>query len=109
MSMDSLAHLHMVSAYELMHETKASPLMLSGKMEGLELRTLKENGTMISYDLNYRPSLWKDIGGSDKAIEVNREIANYVDVMLGSGKILFVTQHDINQGRNFPIYPYGTI
>ncbi|UCE53131.1 MAG: sugar kinase [Desulfobacterales bacterium] len=48
------------------------------------MQVAKANGTMISYDLNYRPSLWKDIGGSDKAIEVNREIAKYVDVMLGN-------------------------
>jgi 2-dehydro-3-deoxygluconokinase len=44
----------------------------------------KENNTIVSYDLNYRPSLWKAIGGSEKAIEVNREIAKYVDVMLGN-------------------------
>ena len=41
-------------------------------------------GTIISYDLNYRPSLWKDIGGQQKAQEVNRNIAGYVDVMIGN-------------------------
>jgi 2-dehydro-3-deoxygluconokinase len=41
-------------------------------------------GTVVSYDLNYRPSLWKTIGGLDKAQEVNREIAKYVDVMIGN-------------------------
>ncbi|MCP4450552.1 MAG: sugar kinase, partial [Planctomycetes bacterium] len=41
-------------------------------------------GTMVSYDLNYRASLWKDIGGKAKAIEVNRAIAPYVDVMIGN-------------------------
>jgi 2-dehydro-3-deoxygluconokinase len=44
----------------------------------------REAGTIISYDLNYRPSLWKDIGGQAKAQEINREIAAYVDVMLGN-------------------------
>ncbi len=44
----------------------------------------KKYGTVISYDLNYRASLWKDIGGQDKARQVNREIANYVDVMIGN-------------------------
>lgn len=39
---------------------------------------------MISYDLNYRPSLWKEFGGHAKAQEVNREIAKYVDVMIGN-------------------------
>jgi len=44
----------------------------------------KKHGTIISYDLNYRPSLWKSIGGKEKAQEVNRELAQYVDVMLGN-------------------------
>lgn len=44
----------------------------------------KKNGTVVSYDLNYRASLWKDIGGQEKAKEVNRAIAPYVDVMLGN-------------------------
>ena len=35
----------------------------------------KKYGTVVSYDLNYRPSLWKAIGGQAKAQEVNREIA----------------------------------
>lgn len=47
-------------------------------------KTAKKNGTIVSYDLNYRPSLWKAIGGSEKAIEVNREIVKYVDVMIGN-------------------------
>ena len=41
-------------------------------------------GTKISYDLNYRPSLWKAIGGQAKAQEVNTAIAPYVDVMIGN-------------------------
>ncbi|MCL2052199.1 MAG: sugar kinase [Lachnospiraceae bacterium] len=44
----------------------------------------KKHGTIVSYDLNYRPSLWKDIGGKAKAQEVNKEIAKYVDVMIGN-------------------------
>src|SRR4051812_37100395 len=44
----------------------------------------KQYGTLISYDLNYRPSLWKSIGGQKRAQEVNREIAKYVDVMIGN-------------------------
>ncbi len=44
----------------------------------------KKNKTVISYDLNYRPSLWKARGGTEKAIEVNRKIAEYVDVMIGN-------------------------
>ncbi len=44
----------------------------------------KKYGTVISYDLNYRPSLWKSIGGIEKAQEVNRRLAPYVDVMIGN-------------------------
>ena len=44
----------------------------------------KKYNTIISYDLNYRPSLWKAIGGQQKAQEVNRRIARYVDVMIGN-------------------------
>ncbi|MCQ2462156.1 MAG: sugar kinase [Clostridia bacterium] len=48
------------------------------------VKAAKKYGTVVSYDLNYRPSLWKDIGGQEKAQQVNREIAKYVDVMLGN-------------------------
>ncbi len=48
------------------------------------MRCAKENGTVISYDLNFRPSLWKEYGGTARAKEVNREIAKYVDVMIGN-------------------------
>jgi 2-dehydro-3-deoxygluconokinase len=44
----------------------------------------KKHGTIISYDLNYRPSLWKSIGGKAKAQEVNKRLAQYVDVMIGN-------------------------
>ena len=47
-------------------------------------RTAKKHGTVVSYDLNYRPSLWKGFGGLDKCREINREIAQYVDVMIGN-------------------------
>ena len=48
------------------------------------LKKAKEYGTITSYDLNYRASLWKSIGGVGRAREVNREIAKYVDVMIGN-------------------------
>jgi 2-dehydro-3-deoxygluconokinase len=44
----------------------------------------RKHGTIISYDLNYRDSLWKSIGGKKRATEVNRELASYVDVMIGN-------------------------
>src|SRR5262245_44695509 len=42
------------------------------------------HGTVVSYDLNYRPSLWKAVGGPARAQQVNRGLARYVDVMLGN-------------------------
>ena len=48
------------------------------------LKAAKKYGTVTSYDLNYRPSLWKSIGGLERAREVNREMAKYVDVMIGN-------------------------
>jgi 2-dehydro-3-deoxygluconokinase len=44
----------------------------------------QKHGTIVSYDLNYRPSLWKSIGGQEKCREVNRRIAKNVDVMIGN-------------------------
>ena len=44
----------------------------------------KKHGTVVSYDLNYRPSLWKSIGGQEKAREMNHKIAPYIDVMMGN-------------------------
>lgn len=48
------------------------------------VKAAKKYGTIVSYDLNYRSSMWKSIGGKSKAMEVNREIAKYVDVMIGN-------------------------
>jgi 2-dehydro-3-deoxygluconokinase len=48
------------------------------------VQAAKKHGTIVSYDLNYRPSLWKSIGGQKRAQEVNKEIAKHVDVMIGN-------------------------
>ena len=48
------------------------------------VQAAKKHGAIVSYDLNYRPSLWKAVGGQKRAREVNQEIAKYVDVMLGN-------------------------
>ena len=47
------------------------------------VQVAKKHGTVVSYDLNYRPSLWRSIGGQAKAQEVNRAIAPFIDVMIG--------------------------
>jgi 2-dehydro-3-deoxygluconokinase len=48
------------------------------------MQAARKHGAVISYDLNYRDSLWRSIGGKKRAQEVNRRIAAYVDVMLGN-------------------------
>ncbi|HLK04991.1 MAG TPA: sugar kinase [Candidatus Acidoferrum sp.] len=48
------------------------------------MQAARKHGTIVSYDLNYRDSLWKSIGGKKKAQEVNRKLAPYVDVMIGN-------------------------
>jgi len=48
------------------------------------MEAARKHGAIISYDLNYRESLWKAIGGKKRAQEVNRRLAPLVDVMLGN-------------------------
>lgn len=48
------------------------------------VKAAKKYDTIVSYDLNYRPSLWNYIGGIKKAQEINKEIAKYIDVMIGN-------------------------
>jgi 2-dehydro-3-deoxygluconokinase len=43
----------------------------------------KRNGVVVSYDCNYRPSLWKNAGGRQGASDVNRMLAPFVDVLFG--------------------------
>lgn len=60
---------------------------LSDTTPGLVIEAVqaaRKHGTIVSYDLNYRPSLWKSIGGQKRAQEVNKEIAKHVDVMIGN-------------------------
>ena len=48
------------------------------------MEAAKKHGTIVSYYLNYRDSLWRSIGGQERAIAVNRELAPLVDVMIGN-------------------------
>ena len=56
----------------------------------------RRHGTVVSYDLNYRPSLWKSIGGLERAQAVNRRIARQVDVMIGN-------EEDFTACLGFPV------
>lgn len=59
--------------------SETTPLVAKEAME-----FAKRSGTVVSYDLNYRASLWKSIGGKVKAQEVNRTLAPFIDVILGN-------------------------
>ena len=48
------------------------------------MQAAHKHGTIVSYDLNYRASLWKTLGGKEQAQEVNRKIAPFIDVMIGN-------------------------
>lgn len=69
--------LHTGGIYAALSETAAETALAA-------VQAAKRHGTVVSYDLNYRPSLWKSIGGQAKAQQVNRELAGYVDVMIGN-------------------------
>ena len=69
--------LHTGGIFAALSETSAQTVLAA-------VTAAKRHGTVVSYDLNYRPSLWKSIGGQAKAQEVNRAIAPHVDVMIGN-------------------------
>ena len=69
--------LHTGGIFAALSETTAEVILEA-------VQAAQKHGTIVSYDLNYRPSLWKSIGGQAKCREVNREIAKYVDVMIGN-------------------------
>lgn len=60
------------------------------------MEAARRHGTIVSYDLNYRESLWKSIGGQAKAVQVNRELAPLVDVMIGN-------EEDFTAALGFPV------
>jgi 2-dehydro-3-deoxygluconokinase len=74
---DGARWLHTGGIFAALSET--TPLVAKEAMAAA-----RKHGTIVSYDLNYRASLWKSIGGRKRAQEVNRQLAAYVDVMLGN-------------------------
>ena len=71
--------------------SETTPLVARESMEAA-----KKAGTIVSYDLNYRASLWKSNGGMPKAREVNRRLALLADVMLGN-------EEDFTAALGFPV------
>lgn len=69
--------LHTGGIYAALSDTSAATTLAA-------VQAARRHGTVVSYDLNYRPSLWKAVGGQRRAQEVNRQIAPFVDVMIGN-------------------------
>lgn len=47
------------------------------------MEAARKHGAIVSYDLNYRASLWQASGGQARADAVNRELLPLVDVLFG--------------------------
>ncbi len=47
------------------------------------MKAAKESGAIVSYDLNYRASLWQERGGIEAANALNHELLEYADVVFG--------------------------
>jgi len=74
---DGVRWLHTGGIFAALSTTSAAIALEAAK-------AAKKHGTIVSYDLNYRPSLWKANGGEAAAQKVNQELASYVDVMFGN-------------------------
>jgi 2-dehydro-3-deoxygluconokinase len=88
-SIDGVRWFHTGGIFCALSET--TPLVAQEAMEAA-----RRSGAIVSYDLNYRASLWKSIGGKSKAQEVNRRLAPLVDVMLGN-------EEDFTAALGFPV------
>ncbi|WP_134741227.1 sugar kinase [Nocardioides sp. 503] len=74
----------------------------------------QRHGTVVSFDLNYRPSLWAGIGGSDYARDVNTRLASHVDVMIGNeedftASLGFDVEHVDEHLRTLPIDSFAAM
>lgn len=59
--------------------SESTPLVAADAMDAA-----RKHGTPVSFDLNYRDSLWKSIGGKVRAQQVNRDLVKKVDLLLGN-------------------------
>jgi len=62
--------------------TALTPNTAALALEAME--AARRHGTIVSFDLNYRPSLWNASGGTEAAAATNRELVEQVDVLLGN-------------------------
>jgi 2-dehydro-3-deoxygluconokinase len=59
--------------------SESTPLVVRAAMTAA-----RRHGAIVSYDLNYRESLWSDLGGQAAAQRINRQIVPLVDVLFGN-------------------------
>ncbi|MGX6603267.1 sugar kinase [Micromonosporaceae bacterium Da 78-11] len=74
----------------------------------------QRHGTVVSFDLNYRPSLWAGIGGTAVAREVNTRLARHVDVMIGNEEdftaaLGFDVEHVTEDLRSLPMDSFAAM
>ena len=60
------------------------------------MEAARRHGASVSFDLNYRESLWRAFGGHVRAIEVNRSLVPLVDVLIGN-------EEDFPVALGFPV------
>ena len=75
---------HPASRFGVHHAPVRSRCLVKRQRAVEHITAAKHHGTVVSYDLNYRESLWKSLGGRGRAQEVNRSLAPFIDVMLGN-------------------------
>jgi 2-dehydro-3-deoxygluconokinase len=59
------------------------------------MQAAKQVGAVTSFDLNYRPKLWKSVGGPERAQQVLRRIVSHVDALFGN-------EEDLQTGLGIP-------
>ena len=74
----------------------------------------QRQGTCVSYDLNYRDSLWRAVGGKAQARKVNRSLMPFVDVLFGneedfSAALGFELENVDDQFRALPTAAFRTM
>lgn len=59
------------------------------------MQAARRADAVVSFDLNYRPKLWRALGGGESAHEVLRRIVEHVDVLVGN-------EEDLQAGLGIP-------
>ena len=62
------------------------------------MQAAQRHGVTVSFDCNYRPSLWKEQGGRQGSIDINRSLMPYVDVLFGHEGDIAATMGESSHG-----------